>query len=145
MNLPFPLPDLDDPVTGPFWTHAAMKRLTLPWCDRCDRHVWYPRAACPSCSGALQWIDVATTGVVVASTVVQRAFLPAYEHLVPFTTGLVEIDGSGGCRLATRFLDAPADGLPIGAPVVVEFAPLTLPDTDVTVLAPLYRLASTAR
>ena len=44
----FPLPDVDDPLTAPFFAGAARGELVIPRCDACDAYVWYPRAAVPA-------------------------------------------------------------------------------------------------
>ena len=43
----FPLPDVDDPLTAPFFAGAARGELVITRCDACDAYVWYPQAQCP--------------------------------------------------------------------------------------------------
>ena len=49
----FPLPDVDDPLTAPFFAGAARGELMITRCDACGEYVWYPQRACPTCGGAL--------------------------------------------------------------------------------------------
>ena len=39
----FPLPDVDDPITAPFFAGAARGELVIPRCDSCGAYVWYPQ------------------------------------------------------------------------------------------------------
>ena len=50
----FPLPDVDDPLTAPFFAGAARGELRDPALRRrAARSCWYPADACPTCGGAL--------------------------------------------------------------------------------------------
>jgi uncharacterized OB-fold protein len=101
----YPVPDA---VSGPFWEGVAEGVLRLQRCRTCGRHVFYPRAVCPHCTGAeLEWVEAAGTGRVHSFTVVHRA--PAeYRDEVPYVVALVDLDE--GVRLMTRLVDvAPAE------------------------------------
>ena len=138
MHDTFPLPELDEPLTAPFWAAAADERLVLPRCGGCDRWAWYPVGG--TC-GPLVWHEVAGEGRLVSFAVVRHAFLPAYAGHLPFATGLVELDAAPGVRLATRLVDVEVDALVPDLPVRVTFRPLTFDGVDGAVLAPLFRLA----
>ena len=43
----FPLPDVDDPLTAPFFAGAARGELMITRCDACAAYVWYPQRAVP--------------------------------------------------------------------------------------------------
>src|SRR3954466_11285022 len=97
----FPLPDVDDPITAPFFAGAARSELTVTRCTDCLDYVWYPQEKCPSCGGALEWAVVSGRGTLFAWAVVRRPFLPAFEEMVPFVSALVALDEAPMVRIVT--------------------------------------------
>jgi uncharacterized OB-fold protein len=132
----FPLPDVDDPLTAPFFAGAAQEELLIPRCETCGDYVWYPQDACPRDAGPLVWSPVSGRGTLFTWAVVQRAFLPAFEDRVPFVTALVALDEDPAIRLCTYLVDTAPELLVADAPVEVTFRPLefsTVPDRSVLV------------
>jgi uncharacterized OB-fold protein len=132
----FPLPDVDDALTAPFFAAAARGELVIPRCDACGELVWYPEETCPRDGGTLSWQPVSGKGSLFTWAVVRRAFLPAFEDRVPFVTALVALDEDPALRLCTYIVDAPPDALVADAPVQVTFRPLvfaTVPGRSVVV------------
>ncbi|HEV7524082.1 MAG TPA: OB-fold domain-containing protein [Acidimicrobiia bacterium] len=138
----FPLPDVDDPLTAPYFAGAARGALVIPRCETCGAYVWYPQEACPADGGALAWTRVSGHATLFTWAVVRRAFLPAFEDRVPFVTALVALDEDPAVRLCTYIVGTAPEDLVADAPVVVEFRPLeftTVPDRSVVV--PMFALA----
>ena len=141
----FPLPDLDDPLTGEFFAGAARGELVIPRCGECGRFVWYPAAECPFCAaaeGALEWVPVSGDATLFSWAVVRRAFLPAFAEMVPFVTALVALAEDPAVRLCTYVVDTEPEQLRADAPLRVAFRPLsfpTVPDRAVTV--PMFTVA----
>jgi uncharacterized OB-fold protein len=132
----FPLPDVDDPLTAPFFAGAARGELVITRCDRCGEYVWYPQDACPRDGGALAWTAVSGRGTLFSWAVVRRAFLPAFADRVPFVTALVALAEDPAVRLCTYVVDAAPEELVADAPVAVSFRPLeftTVPGRSVVV------------
>ena len=133
----FPLPDLTDERTAEYFAGAARGELVVPRCDACGRLVWYPRAECPRCGGtALTWTPMRGRGRLFTWTVVRRAFLPAFEDMVPFVTGLVALDEDPAVRIVSYVVDCDPGRLVAELPVQAVFRPLrfpTVPDKSVTV------------
>ena len=121
----FPLPDVDDPITAPFFAGAARGELVITRCDSCGAYVWYPQATCPHDGGSLTWTPVSGRGSLFTWAVVRRAFLPAFEDRVPFVTALVALEEDPAVRLCTYIVGAAPEDLVADAPVAVEFRPLT--------------------
>src|SRR5207244_2954759 len=121
----FPLPDLGDPLTAPFFAAAAAGELQIPRCDVCGAYVWYPQEKCPSDRAALTWTRVSGRATLFSWAVVRRAFLPAFEDKVPFVTALVALDEDPAVRIATYIVDAVPDSLVPEAPVEVDFRDLS--------------------
>ena len=132
----FPLPDVDDPLTAPFFAGAARGELVITRCDGCGDYVWYPQDACPRDGGALAWTAVSGRGTLFSWAVVRRAFLPAFADRVPFVTALVALAEDPAVRLCTYVVDAAPEELVADAPVAVSFRPLeftTVPGRSVVV------------
>jgi uncharacterized OB-fold protein len=143
----FPLPDVDDPLTAPFFAGAAAGELRVPRCDACRAWVWYPDERCPACGGsATTWYATSGRGRLFSWAVVRRAFLPAFDDQVPFVTGLVTLEEAPAVRIVTRIVDADPDALVADEPVEAVFVPLsftTVPGASVVV--PMFRPVGSAR
>jgi uncharacterized OB-fold protein len=132
----FPLPDVDDPLTAPYFAGAARGELMITRCDACDEYVWYPAERCPHCQGPLTWAAVSGAGTLFSWATVRRAFLPAFADRVPFVTALIAIAEAPAVRLPTYLVDADPDSLRADEPVKVTFRPLafsTVPGKSVIV------------
>jgi uncharacterized OB-fold protein len=136
----FPLPDVDDPLTGELFAGAARGELVIPRCEQCERFVWYPAAECPACgSDHVRWVPVSGDATLFSWAVVRRPFLPAFAEMVPFVTALVALVEDPAVRLCSYIVDVKGDDvaqLRADAPLRVTFRPLsfpTVPDRAVTV------------
>lgn len=119
-----PLPDLDDPVTAPFWAATREGRLVMPRCANCGYLQWPPERMCPECqTREREWEDVPTTGTLWSYAVYHRALDPAFEDRVPYVVGLVEVDGTG--RKMYGLMTNTEDEVRIGEPVEAVFVPET--------------------
>ncbi|HEY5171864.1 MAG TPA: OB-fold domain-containing protein [Acidimicrobiia bacterium] len=137
----FPLPDVEDPLTAPFFAGAARGELVITRCETCGRFVWYPQEACPRDGGSLTWTAVSGRGTLFSWAVVRRAFLPAFEDRVPFVTALVALCEDPAVRLCTYVVGTAPDELVADAPVTATFRPLeftTVPGRSVVV--PMFAL-----
>jgi uncharacterized protein len=138
----FPLPDVDDPLTAPYFAGSARGELLIPRCETCAAYVWYPQAACPHDGGALTWTPVSGRATLFTWAVVRRAFLPAFADKVPFVTALVALAEDPAVRLCTYIVGTEPDDLVADAAVEVRFRPLeftTVPGKSVVV--PMFALS----
>jgi len=139
----FPLPDVDDPLTAPYFAGAARGELMITRCDACDRFVWYPDEQCAQCGGALTWAPVSGDATLFSWAVVRRAFLPAFAEQVPFVTALVAIDEDPAVRIPTYLVDADSETLRADEPVRVTFRPLSFPTVPgKSVIVPMFESAT---
>jgi uncharacterized OB-fold protein len=132
----FPLPDVDEPSTAPYFAGAARGELVVTRCTGCDRYVWFPEPLCPTCGGALEWVPVSGRATLFSWAVVRRPFLPAFDDKVPFITALVALEEDPAVRIVTNIVDAEPDELRADMPVEVTFRPLsfaTVPGRSVIV------------
>ena len=137
----FPLPDVTDAITAPFFAGAARGELVIPRCDVCRAYVWYPQESCPHDGGSLTWTPVSGRGTLFTWAVVRRAFLPAFADRVPFVTALVALEEDPAVRLCTYVIGTAPESLVADAAVAVSFEPLeftTVPDKSVIV--PMFTL-----
>ena len=123
----FPLPDIDEPLTAPFFAAAARDELAIPYCDACTKWVWYPQTACSECGRELQWRPVSGRATLFSWAVVERAFLPAYADQVPFVTALAALDEDPFVRICTYLVDTDPQTLHADQPIEVVFRDLAFP------------------
>jgi uncharacterized OB-fold protein len=126
----FPLPDPTEPLTGPFWEHAARGVLAIPRTADGRWH-WYPKTT------DVEWVPVSGRATVFSWTEVHQVFLPAFADQVPFLTGLVALEEDPAIRLATRFVDC--DTIAIGDAVEVTFRPMRFSTVEGEVQAPYFK------
>jgi uncharacterized protein len=112
---PSPTPDSEE-----FWRACDEGRLLLRACERCAHVFYYPRLACPRCSGrALRWLDASGRGTVYSHTTVFTSFYgPDWESEIPYAVLLVDLEE--GPRMLSRLVGED-DMLGTGAAVHVEF------------------------
>jgi uncharacterized protein len=145
----FPLPDVSDPLTAPFFAGAARGELVVTRCESCAEYVWYPQPECPTCNGPLTWVPVSGRASLFSWATVRRPFLPAFADQVPFVTALVALEEDPAVRIVTYLVDAAgglvdADAVPLTAdePVRVTFRPLSFPTVPgKSVVVPMFERA----
>lgn len=88
-----PMPDVDDPLTAPFWAATRESRLVVPQCSRCGYLWWPPEPVCPECYTAHPgWCAVEPCGTLWSYAVYHRALDPSFADDLPYAVGLVELD-----------------------------------------------------
>jgi uncharacterized OB-fold protein len=118
-----PLPDVNDPLTAPFWAAARESRLSVQQCDRCQALRWQPAPICPEClAPGGTWVDLSGEGEVWSFAVYHRAMNPSFADSVPYTVGMIEL--REGLRMVGE-MAADAEDVRIGQPVTAVFEPLT--------------------
>jgi len=123
----YPVPIRDpyaDETTQPFWTAALEGRLVAPKCTRCGTFVLPPQPRCFHCQNdAFEWVDLPGTGTIYTFTVVRHALSPQLTEVVPFVSGVVELDGTqgAGARMLANIVDVDPETVDIGDKVRVTF------------------------
>jgi uncharacterized OB-fold protein len=113
-----------DEVTQPFWDAAAKGQLVAPRCGTCGTFVLPPQPFCFSCqSQAFEWVDLPGTGTIYTFTVVRHPLAPHLAEVVPYVSGVIELDGTqgAGARLLLNITDADPDTVKIGDKVEIWF------------------------
>jgi len=116
----FPLESEKDTRLARFFSRLREGRLSTTHCARDDLLHWPPRTACPKChSEELEWVDLPESGHLYAFSAVLAGAPMGMEADVPFSVGLVDLDGVP-LRLFGRIEGRPWNALQIGAAVRVE-------------------------
>ena len=116
----FPLESEKDTRLARFYARLREGRLSTTRCPRDSLSFWPPRTACPRChSEELEWVDLPEHGRLYAFSAVLAGAPLGLESEVPFSVGLVDLDGAG-MRLFGRVEGRPWTELHVGMPVRVE-------------------------
>lgn len=113
-----------DPGTKPFWDAAREHRLSIPLCEDCGKHHFYPRELCPHChSDKLRWADASGGGEVYSYTIARKPAGPVFAEDVPYVIAMITLDE--GPRMLTNIITADVDSVRIGDRVRVRFDDVT--------------------
>lgn len=118
----YPLPDLSDAVTRPFWEGASRGKLMLQRDRRTGATHWPPKPLYWA-GGDLEWFEASGGGEVYTYVVGYAPFLPAFEHLLPLVMAVVQTDE--GARLVGYLVDCTPEQVRFGMRVRVVFKRLT--------------------
>jgi uncharacterized OB-fold protein len=103
---------MSSPAPGLQARHQAaldQGQFLIQRCQRCHRHVYFPRVVCPHCGhGTLDLVPPAGTGTVHAVTTIVRK----QEAGGDYNLSLIELDE--GVRLMSRVEGVPAAGVAVG-------------------------------
>jgi uncharacterized OB-fold protein len=128
MSVPL-LPDLDDPIEGPFWAAAREHRLVVQRCLTCGALRFPLLVGCPDCLGrTFEWAPMVGSGTVWSWAVYHRVLNAAFGGQTPYTIAVVDLDE--GPRVTAR-MAASSPPVAVGDRVVADFEDLT---EDVTIL-----------
>ena len=130
----FPQPTVDDEA---FWNATADHRLIVQACADCGELRHPPTPICPEClSFEVDWVEVPGTGELFTYTITHYTAGEGYEDYVPYTIGVVMLDGTDDIRFITHLVDVEPEDVEIGMPLEVTFEEVE----DVTL--PLFRPAA---
>jgi uncharacterized OB-fold protein len=104
MSLEVPYnPDADEYLAG-----LSRGVVLMQTCATCSQTQFPPRVRCVSCgSASVSFSEVDGQGTVYAKTTNRRAPEPAFDHLVPYSVALVDLDI--GVRVMARADCAPPE------------------------------------
>lgn len=112
------------PMTQPFWDAARQGRLVAPRCASCGTFRLPPAPFCWICRASdVEWIELPGTGTVYTYTVVRHPLHPDLAGVVPYVSGLIELDGTqgAGARMLANIIDCDPDRIGIGTRVRIVF------------------------
>jgi uncharacterized OB-fold protein len=118
----YPLPDVDHPLTRPFWEGCRAGELRIQRDPATGLYHWPPKPAVFH-GKLLEWVAVSGRGTVFSYVVAREPFLPALRHLLPLILVLVELEE--GPRLVGYMVGCTPADMRFGLPVRVRFKVLT--------------------
>ena len=113
-----------DDSTQPFWDAALEGRLVASKCTACGTFVLPPQPRCFNCQGtSFEWEQLPGTGTIYSFTVVRHALNPALQEVVPYVSGVIDLDGTqgAGARMIANIVDCDPESVAIGDKVRVRF------------------------
>jgi uncharacterized OB-fold protein len=113
-----------DATTQPFWDAALQGRLVAPRCTICGTFVLPPQPFCFNCqSQSFEWDALPGTGTIYTYTIVRHPLSPALADVVPYVSGVVELDGTqgAGARLLLNITGCDPETVKIGDKVEIWF------------------------
>lgn len=123
---------LTDPMADeraqPFWDAALRGRLSVSRCDSCGTFILPAEPFCFTCQNdTFTYTDLPGTGTVYSFTVVRHPLAPQLADVVPYVSGVVELDGTqgAGCRMIANIVDCDPGRVRIGDPVRIRFDRVT--------------------
>lgn len=121
-------PSIDDPhaddETQPFWEAALEGRLVTTRCTQCGTCILPPQPRCFACQGTgFEWVDLPGTGTIYSFTVVRHPLTPQQAEIVPYASGVIDLDGTqgAGARMIANLVGVDPDAVRIGDKVRVDF------------------------
>ena len=107
----------------PFWEAAKEERLSIQQCTVCDKHIFYPRMACPHCGADdPKWVNASGKGTVYSFTVVQNNAPSAFIQDIPYVVAVVKLEE--GVQLLSNIVGCDPADVTCDMPVVVTFEKL---------------------
>jgi hypothetical protein len=117
-----------DESTQPFWDAALEGRLVGSRCTKCGTFVLPPQPYCFECQHhEFEWVDLPGTGTIYSFTVVRHPLSPHLSDVVPYVSGVIDLDGTqgAGARMIVNVIDCDPDTVRIGDAVEVVFDKVT--------------------
>jgi uncharacterized OB-fold protein len=117
------LPDTSLPLTAPFWAGLRMRRLMVQQCAACGARRYPAAPICEHCltSGG-DWVEIDASGTLWSYVVYHRGLARGFADEVPYTVGLVEVDGD---LQVIAQIDAPRESLQVGMRVRARYTEVT--------------------
>jgi uncharacterized OB-fold protein len=123
--------------TQPFWDAAAQHRLVVPRCTACGSYRFPPTPFCWHCRAQdVEWVEQDGRGEIYSFTVIRHAVIPDVRDALPVIAAVVELPGTGGCRVIGNVVDCEPDDVKIGLPVTLDWY-----DVREGTAVPIFRLA----
>ncbi|MDG2303602.1 MAG: OB-fold domain-containing protein [Candidatus Binatia bacterium] len=118
----YPLPDVEHPVTAPFWVGCRERKLMIQRDEETGAYHWPPKPAYWK-GDRLRWVETSGRGEVYSWVIGSEPFLPAFEHLLPLIMVVTELEE--GPRLVGYMVSCTVEEMRLGLPVQVVYEPLT--------------------
>ena len=113
-------------MSSPFWNACNEGRLIVQHCKDCDRMQYPPARTCSECDSdsSLEWREVSGRGTINGYIVVHDSRLRLWVPQQPYNVAVVQIDEDPTVNFFSNLSGTPADQVPVGSSVQVEFLEL---------------------
>lgn len=108
----------------PFWDAAKRDKIVSAKCTNCGTFRLPPAPYCFECQHReIEWVELPGTGRVYSFVVVRHPLAEMLQPVVPYASGIVELDGTqgAGSRMIVNFIDCDVETLQIGDAVRAVF------------------------
>ena len=117
-------PNKPDPLVNnwarPFWDGTRKNKLLIQRCSDCEKHIFYPRMACPFCfSDNIEWVEASGKGTIYSFTVVEDNAPSPFVPDMPFVIAVVILEE--GVRMLTNIVECDPHALQCEQAVEVAF------------------------
>jgi uncharacterized protein len=118
---PQPLPD---PLSQPYWDHAAKGEFALPRCQACGAWHATPIEFCRKCGGKQAYEVVSGEGEVYSFLIEHHRIAPGFDDLLPYVVALVSPKEAPDLRIVSRLVDVEPGQVRIGQRLMARFVDL---------------------
>ena len=96
--------------TKMFWEGCKEHKLEIQRCKKCGKLRWPAAFLCPDClSSETEMQEMSGDGTLYSYVTFQKAFHPSVQDKVPYTVGVVELEG--GVRIISNIVDCEPEQL----------------------------------
>lgn len=96
--------------TKMFWEGCKEHKLEIQRCKKCGKLRWPAAFLCPDClSSETEMQEMSGEGTLYSYVTFQKAFHPSVQDKVPYTVGVVEMEG--GVRIISNIVDCEPEQL----------------------------------
>ena len=96
--------------TKMFWEGCKEHKLEIQRCKKCGKLRWPAAFLCPDCLSSETEMQVMSgDGTLYSYVTFQKAFHPSVQDKVPYTVGVVELEG--GVRIISNIVDCEPEQL----------------------------------
>lgn len=96
--------------TKMFWEGCKEHKLEIQRCKKCGKLRWPAAFLCPDClSSEAEMQEMSGEGTLYSYVTFQKAFHPSVQDKVPYTVGVVELEG--GVRIISNIVDCEPEQL----------------------------------
>ena len=113
-----------DEFVQPFWDAAKKGKLVSARCTNCGTFRLPPAPFCFECQHReIEWVELPGTGRVYSFVIVRHALAEMLQPVVPYASGIVELDGTqgAGSRMIVNFVECDPEKLQIDDRVEAVF------------------------
>ena len=106
--------------TKMFWEGCKEHKLEIQRCKKCGKLRWPAAFLCPDClSSETEMQEMSGEGTLYSYVTFQKAFHPSVQDKVPYTVGVVEMEG--GVRIISNIVDCEPEQLAFNKKVKMKW------------------------